>query len=211
MGLPYSTELVRQLDATLPQTQCTQCGYPRCRDYAEAMARGSADINQCPPGGDTTIGALARLLQTALKPLNPANGAHTPRTRAVIDESLCIGCRKCLDVCPVDAIVGARKLMHTVMAQECNGCGLCLPPCPVDCIAMVPAPASGDSWPEYTQAEADHWRRRTEQRLLRLARRRAAIHAAKAQRRRSIFPDSEAVRTDLHAAIARARQKKASR
>jgi electron transport complex protein RnfB len=127
-----------RIDAWLPQTQCTQCGYPRCRAYAEAVAHGEAGINQCPPGGEVTIAALAELLNASPAPLDPRFGIHKPRARAVIDEAVCIGCRKCLDVCPVDAIVGARKLMHTVIARECNGCELCLPPCPVDCIAMVP-------------------------------------------------------------------------
>jgi len=127
-----------RIDSWLPQTQCTQCGYPRCRAYAEAIAHGEAGINQCPPGGEVTLVALAELLDASHEPLDPRFGIHKPRARAVIDEAVCIGCRKCLDVCPVDAIVGARKLMHTVIARECNGCELCLPPCPVDCIAMVP-------------------------------------------------------------------------
>ncbi|HJW81656.1 MAG TPA: RnfABCDGE type electron transport complex subunit B, partial [Acidiferrobacterales bacterium] len=153
---------VDRIDACLPQTQCTQCGYPRCRAYAEALARGTAEINQCPPGGDITIAMLSALLMLPPAPLDPHFGAHGPRTRAVIDEALCIGCRKCLDACPVDAIVGARKLMHTVIAAECTGCGLCLPPCPVDCIALLAVtPATGDAWPEYTRAETAHWRLRT--------------------------------------------------
>jgi electron transport complex protein RnfB len=130
--------LIEAIDACLPQTQCTQCGYPRCRAYAEALAASSAGINQCPPGGDVTIQALSALLHATPQPLDPRFGSHKPRARAVIDETLCIGCRKCIDACPVDAIVGARKLMHTVIARECTGCELCLPPCPVDCIAMVP-------------------------------------------------------------------------
>jgi electron transport complex protein RnfB len=130
--------LIERIDACLPQTQCTQCGYPRCRAYAEALAAGSAGINQCPPGGDVTIRALSTLLHAKPQPLDPRFGTHKPRARAVIDESLCIGCRKCIDACPVDAIIGARKLMHTVIARECTGCELCLPPCPVDCIAMAP-------------------------------------------------------------------------
>jgi electron transport complex protein RnfB len=130
--------LIERIDACLPQTQCTQCGYPRCRAYAEALAAGSAGINQCPPGGDVTIRALSALLHATPQPLDPRFGSHKPRARAVIDETLCIGCRKCIDACPVDAIIGARKLMHTVIARECTGCELCLPPCPVDCIAMMP-------------------------------------------------------------------------
>ncbi len=133
-----TTVTIDQIDAWLPQTQCTQCGYPRCRAYAEAIAHGNADINQCPPGGEVTIQALSAVLHISPKPLDPRFGSHKPRARAVIDETLCIGCRKCIDVCPVDAILGARKWMHTVIAHECTGCELCLPPCPVDCIAMVP-------------------------------------------------------------------------
>ena len=138
-------DLVVQLDAWLPQTQCTRCGFPDCRAYAEALATGDTDINRCPPGGDVTLHALAKLLGVTPRPLDPACGAPVPRTRAVIDETRCIGCRKCLDVCPVDAILGARQRMHTVLATECNGCGLCLPPCPVDCIALAPIPASGET------------------------------------------------------------------
>jgi len=129
---------INQIDACLPQTQCTQCSYPRCRAYAEALANGTAGINQCPPGGDITIQALSSLLRIPPIPLDPGFGSHKPRARAVIDEILCIGCRKCIDACPVDAILGTRKLMHTVISQECTGCELCLPPCPVDCIAMMP-------------------------------------------------------------------------
>ena len=142
--MPLTPEAI---DVWLPQTQCTRCGYPRCRVYAEAIATGAADFNQCPPGGDATIMALAHLLDAAPKPLDPAFGPHTAHQRAIIDEPVCIGCRKCLDVCPVDAIVGARKLMHTVLDAECNGCALCLPVCPVDCIALLPAvlPAVMDS------------------------------------------------------------------
>lgn len=135
---PQQTVTAEQIDARLPQTQCTQCGYPHCRAYAEAIARDEADINQCPPGNEVTIQALATLLHVLPKPLDPRFGAHQPRARAVIEEAQCIGCRKCIDVCPVDAILGARKLMHTVIADECTGCELCLPPCPVNCIAMVP-------------------------------------------------------------------------
>ncbi len=162
--------LVEKIDAWLPQTQCTRCGYPRCRLYAEAIAQGQADINQCPPGGEATIQALAELLGIPAKPLNPRVGDHQPRARAVIDEMQCIGCRKCLDACPVDAIVGAAKLMHTVIARDCTGCELCLPPCPVDCIALVPVTIAQrqSPWPEYALEETDRWRRRVENRLRRL-------------------------------------------
>ncbi len=130
-----------EIDALLPQTQCTRCGYAGCLPYAEAIARGEAEINQCPPGGTATIGALARLLGREALPLNPANGAEAPHRIAQIDESRCIGCAKCLPPCPVDAIVGAPRHMHTVLTELCTGCDLCIAPCPVDCIEMVPASA----------------------------------------------------------------------
>lgn len=131
--------VVEQVDAILPQTQCGQCGYPGCRPYAEAIVAGEADINQCPPGGEDGIAALATLLEREPKPLNPENGEEAAPTVALIREELCIGCTKCIQACPVDAIVGAPKLMHTVIAELCTGCDLCLPPCPVDCIDVVPA------------------------------------------------------------------------
>jgi electron transport complex protein RnfB len=121
----------------LPQTQCTRCGYPTCRAYAEAIALDQTDINHCPPGGAEGVVALANLLGRAPKQLDPANGAEAPPLVAFIDETLCIGCTKCIQACPVDAIVGAGKRMHTVIASECTGCELCLPPCPVDCIELV--------------------------------------------------------------------------
>ncbi len=130
------------IDALLPQTQCTRCGYDGCRPYAQAIADGAAKINQCPPGGAATIGALASLLHIAPLSLNPANGIEGPTLLAVIDEERCIGCVKCLPPCPVDAIVGARKQMHTVVAALCTGCELCVAPCPVDCISMVPRSAA---------------------------------------------------------------------
>ncbi|MBI3778225.1 MAG: RnfABCDGE type electron transport complex subunit B [Gammaproteobacteria bacterium] len=197
------------IDAWLPQTQCTRCGYPRCRDYAEAITRHEAGINQCPPGGEITIAALAGLLDIPRVPLDPRFGVHKPRARAVIDETVCIGCRKCLDVCPVDAIVGARKLMHTVIARECNGCELCLPPCPVDCIAMqpiVPAPDSAP-WPEYTRVETDHWRARTGNRLRRLAQRKR-LRAAARSSEATPAPDRERIRAEIRAAVARVRARK---
>jgi electron transport complex protein RnfB len=130
-------DLIDAIDALLPQTQCTKCGYQGCRPYAEALALGEADIDQCPPGGAAGIRKLARLLGRAEKPLNPSNGIEQPRAAALIDESRCIGCLLCVKACPVDAIVGAAKRMHTVLTQSCTGCELCLPPCPVDCIDML--------------------------------------------------------------------------
>ncbi len=133
--------VIEKIDALLPQTQCGQCGFPGCRPYAEAIAHGRADINQCPPGGAAGIRALADLLGREPVALNPENGAEKPRAVALIDERICIGCTKCIQACPVDAILGASKLMHTVIADLCTGCELCIPPCPVDCIAMLPVDA----------------------------------------------------------------------
>jgi len=141
-----SDPVVDRIDALLPQTQCGQCNFPGCRPYAEAIASDEADINQCPPGGEAGIRALADLLGREAKPLNPENGEETARTVVLIDESRCIGCTLCIQACPVDAIVGAAKLMHTVIASECTGCDLCLPPCPVDCIDIVKAEANPPRW-----------------------------------------------------------------
>jgi Na+-translocating ferredoxin:NAD+ oxidoreductase subunit B len=132
--------LVEKIDALLPQTQCAQCGFAGCKPYAIAIAHNEADINQCPPGGEETIVALANLLGQAIKPLNREFGETKPKQVAVIIEADCIGCAKCLPVCPVDAILGANKFMHTVIASECTGCELCIAPCPVDCIVMQPVP-----------------------------------------------------------------------
>jgi electron transport complex protein RnfB len=129
---------VEQIDQLLPQTQCGQCGYAGCKPYAAAIAGGEADINQCPPGGLAGVQALARLLGREAKPLNPANGIEKPKAVALIREPECIGCTKCIQACPVDAIVGASKSMHVVIADLCTGCELCIPPCPVDCIDLIP-------------------------------------------------------------------------
>jgi Na+-translocating ferredoxin:NAD+ oxidoreductase subunit B len=144
---------VSAIDALLPQTQCTRCGYTGCAPYAAAIQSGEAQINQCPPGGSTTIHALALLLGRPVQPLNPANGVEAPPRVAWIDEARCIGCARCLAPCPVDAIVGAAKYMHTVLIERCTGCELCLPPCPVDCIEMRPAPAP--SQPALNRARFD--------------------------------------------------------
>jgi electron transport complex protein RnfB len=203
--------LTDALDACLPQTQCTRCGYPRCRAYAQALAHDEADINQCPPGGEPTINALAALLQVPPKPLNSAHGAPAPRVLARIDEPLCIGCRKCIDACPVDAIIGARKQMHTVIERECNGCALCVPVCPVDCIALLPAPAvsSVDSrWPDYSTEETVRWRRRTQARVERLAARKRATGMRSAG---PLLPSPQARKAEIQAALARSRLKKSPR
>jgi electron transport complex protein RnfB len=138
--------LVDKIDAILPQTQCGQCGFPGCRPYATAIANGEADINQCPPGGEPGVRALADLLGVEPKPLNAEHGDPKPKSVAVIDENLCIGCTLCIQACPVDAILGAAKHMHTVIVSECTGCELCVAPCPVDCIAMVPIAETVGNW-----------------------------------------------------------------
>jgi Na+-translocating ferredoxin:NAD+ oxidoreductase subunit B len=145
--------LADEIDGLLPQTQCTRCGYDGCRPYSEAIAGDLAQINQCPPGGSATIAALAGLLQRETLPLNPENGIEGPALVAIIDEDRCIGCVKCLPPCPVDAIVGARRRTHTVIADLCTGCELCVAPCPVDCITMVARPAeSRDPTPELNRS-----------------------------------------------------------
>jgi electron transport complex protein RnfB len=157
-------ERARQIDALLPQTQCTRCGYADCRAYAEAIADGRAGIDRCPPGGDATIAALAALTGRPRVPLDPECGEHGPLELARIDEAACIGCTLCIAACPVDAIIGAPKRMHAIVASLCSGCGLCLPPCPVDCIELVPA---GRPW---TDADARDARARHEARGARLLR-----------------------------------------
>jgi electron transport complex protein RnfB len=138
--------VVDMVERLLPQTQCGQCGYPGCHPYAEAVAGGQADINQCVPGGDHTIRALADLLGKDAKPLDPAHGSVKPKMLAWIDEQLCIGCTLCIQVCPVDAILGAAKHMHTVIASECTGCEICPPVCPVDCIHMRAVEQAIQTW-----------------------------------------------------------------
>ncbi len=158
-------ELVDQINALLPQTQCTKCGYDGCKPYAQALADGLADINRCPPGGDIGVVKLSALLQKPVKPIDPACGQPGPLKVAVIDEQHCIGCTLCIQACPVDAIIGANKRMHTVLADWCTGCDLCLPPCPVDCIEMVPVV----DHPDWTDDRAALARQRYDSRQKRLA------------------------------------------
>ena len=163
--------MIDLINAILPQTQCRQCGFQGCRPYAESIASGSADINQCPPGGDEGIIELAHLLGVNPKPLNTQFGQHKPKSVAFIIETDCIGCAKCIAACPVDAILGAAKFMHTVIASECTGCELCVAPCPVDCIAMKPLPTPTDIEESLikaqTYARAQLAKRRYDARLLR--------------------------------------------
>jgi Na+-translocating ferredoxin:NAD+ oxidoreductase subunit B len=140
-AMPDTTE---RLDRILPQTQCGQCGYAGCRPYAEAMAAGAADIDRCPPGGDAGARALAHVLGIPAKPFDRTRGLHKPPLVALIVEAACIGCTKCIQACPVDAIIGAAKHMHAVIGPLCTGCELCVPACPVDCIEMVAVPTSSD-------------------------------------------------------------------
>jgi electron transport complex protein RnfB len=140
-----SDPLVDQVNEILPQTQCGQCGYPGCRPYAEAIANGD-DINKCPPGGEGTIKKLADLMGVDVKPLDSAHGEEEAPKVAIIREAECIGCTKCIQACPVDAIIGATRQMHTVIEKECTGCDLCVAPCPVDCIDMVPVKQTPENW-----------------------------------------------------------------
>jgi Na+-translocating ferredoxin:NAD+ oxidoreductase subunit B len=155
MGTETAPDIAARIDALLPQTQCTRCGYPGCKPYAEAIANGAAEINQCPPGGSATIAALAALLQRPAQPLNPLNGVESVPRVAWIDETRCIGCARCLAPCPVDAIVGSAKFMHTVLSERCTGCELCLPPCPVDCIELKVGPAPGAHQPVLNRLRFD--------------------------------------------------------
>jgi electron transport complex protein RnfB len=162
--------LAQRIDALLPQTQCTRCGYPDCRSYADAIAAGDAPLNQCPPGGAEGIRQLARLLGQPELPLNPEFGDEGPRRVVYIEEATCIGCTLCIQACPVDAIVGAPKRMHAVIEADCTGCELCLPVCPMDCIALEDASAGATGWAAWSPAQADAARARYAGRQARLAR-----------------------------------------
>jgi Na+-translocating ferredoxin:NAD+ oxidoreductase subunit B len=158
--LQTTAALAERLDAALPQTQCTRCGYPDCKSYARAMAAGEADINRCPPGGAEGIVRLADITGRAVKPLDPEHGVEGPRALALIDEAWCIGCTLCIKACPVDSILGASKVMHTIIDQWCTGCELCVPVCPVDCISMVPVSGAQTGWQAWSAGQADNSRQR---------------------------------------------------
>ncbi len=216
--------LVEQLNNALPQTQCTRCGYPDCQRYAEAMAIGEADINQCPPGGIEGVERLAALTGKPALPLNPENGLEGPRTIAIIDEAWCIGCTLCIAVCPTDAIVGANKRMHTVVEPYCTGCELCIPACPVDCISLEPIDLNLSGWASWPQELADLARQRYDARTTRL-KREAVEHderlAAKAVKKLADLPahtkgtehapEVDRKRAIIEAALAKAKARQASK
>lgn len=196
-------ELAARIDAALPQTQCTRCGYPDCAAYAQAVAGGEAQINQCPPGGAEGIARLAALTHRPLLALNPANGAEGPRSVAVIDENWCIGCTLCIKACPVDAILGASKWMHTVIASQCTGCELCIPVCPVDCIALENASGTATGWAAWSPAQAQNARQRYADHQRRLSQDDEDNEAAPASS--APAPQEDAKRSAVAAALARAR------
>lgn len=213
-------ELARRIDAALPQTQCTRCGFPDCARYAEAIAAGQADINQCPPGGVEGVERLAALTGLLATPLNPHNGIEGPLTLAVIDENWCIGCTLCIKACPTDAIVGSNKLMHTVIESYCTGCELCIPVCPVDCISLDIVSGERTGWQAWTPDQARQARARYEARVQRLAREeqeQAARLEAKAEAKLADLP-AHSLHTDplvldrkravIEAALARSRARR---
>lgn len=222
MSLINTKTLADQIEDLLPQTQCTKCGYPACRPYAEAIASGNANYNQCPPGGIEGVERLATLLGKPVIPLNPVNGLERPRPVAVIDESLCIGCTLCIQACPVDAIIGAAKQMHTVVPDLCTGCDLCVAPCPVDCIAMVDVTPGKTGWDAWSQQQADAARERHQLRVSRLRRDKeendARLAAKAAAKLKAVEEEStlsaeekaaqERKRAIIQAAMERARLKK---
>lgn len=210
---------VDAIDALLPQTQCTRCGYPDCRSYAEAIAQGQAAINRCPPGGAEGIARLAALTGRPVADLDPECGQEGPRKLAVIDEAWCIGCTLCIKACPVDAIVGANKLMHSVVGPLCTGCELCVPVCPVDCIALVDATPGRTGWQAWSPEQAAQARERYafhRQRVERDRREHEERLAAKAQHKlehlaeESKLTDPQELdrkRAVIEAALARARER----
>jgi electron transport complex protein RnfB len=175
--------LAERINDALPQTQCTRCGYPDCKAYAQAIAEQNAPINQCPPGGNEGIAVLAQLTGRPVISLNPEHGVEGPMTVAVIDEAWCIGCTLCIKACPTDAILGSNKVMHTVIESACTGCDLCLPVCPVDCIEMVPVSGDKTGWAAWSATLAQQARQRyasRQQRLVLKEQEQAARNEAKA-------------------------------
>jgi len=206
--------LADSIEDLLPQTQCTKCGYAGCRPYAEAIANGTANYNQCPPGGLEGIQRLAALLDQPVIPLNPAHGVERPRPLAMIDEDLCIGCTLCIQACPVDAIIGAPKQMHTVVTMLCTGCDLCVAPCPVDCITLNPVTGAATGWRAWSQEAADAARTRYNLRQARKAREQAQLETrrntrqATAQNANATENPATRKRAMIQAALERVRQRK---
>jgi electron transport complex protein RnfB len=201
-----ATPLIDQIDALLPQTQCRQCGYAGCRPYAEAIGNGVTDINRCPPGGDAVIADLAALLQREKIALDTTCGISKAPAVALIDEAWCIGCTLCIQACPVDAIVGAAKRMHTVIANECTGCELCIPPCPVDCIQMVAVARPGEPVSrEHRLIRAAHARARYHARNERINT--AHERAAAREQGRKLTADQRRMRAAVERAMLRARSR----
>ena len=201
---------IQAVDDWLPQTQCTQCSYPRCWDYAEAIVDGQADINQCPPGGDTTIRGLASVTGKIGKKLNPEFGITKPKTVAVIDEDVCIGCVMCIKACPTDAIVGAAKMMHTVIASDCTGCELCIEPCPVDCIDLIPDPKKSDitwRWSDYSPEATQRARLLTNGKIEREQKRKQAKSSMSKLRELRKEKGTEQIKLDIAAALERVKQR----
>jgi len=197
---------IQAIDQWLPQTQCTQCTYPRCHDYAVAIADGEAQINQCPPGGDITVHGLASLLGQTAKPVAPKYGLHKTKQVAVIDESVCIGCVMCIKACPTDAIIGAAKVMHTVIERDCTGCELCLEPCPVDCIDMVDQIQQAEHdwrWPDYSPQATQRAREQTNAKLEREDKRKADKSSMKKLKELRKEKGSEQIKLDIAASLAR--------
>lgn len=211
--------LAALIDAALPQTQCTRCGYPDCRSYADAVAAGEADINQCPPGGAEGVSRLSAITGRPALPLNPVKGIEATRGVAVIDETWCIGCTLCIKACPADCIVGAPKAMHVVVTAQCTGCELCVPACPVDCISL-PEVTTATGWAAWSQPQADEARERyafKQFRRHREAEENDARLAVKAQAKLADLPAASTItdaaqldrkRAAIEAALARARAKR---
>lgn len=202
------TSKIQAIDDWLPQTQCTQCSYPRCYDYAAAIHKGEADINQCPPGGDTTIRGLASLLGKIGKPLNPKYGIHKPKQVAVIDEEVCIGCVMCIKACPTDAILGSAKLMHTVIERDCTGCELCIEPCPVDCIDMIdtrkPEADFNWRWEDYSPEATTRAREQTNAKIAREKKRQLAKSSMQKLKTLRHDAGSDTIKNEIAEAVKRA-------
>jgi Na+-translocating ferredoxin:NAD+ oxidoreductase subunit B len=216
----------KQINALLPQTQCTRCGFPDCEGYAQAIARGEAGINQCPPGGAEGVKRLAQLTGLPEVPLSEVHGTEGPRTLAIIDEAWCIGCTLCIKACPVDAIIGTNKHMHTVIESQCTGCELCIPVCPVDCISLVPAHPAHETepaptgWAAWPQDLADQARQRYAFHQIRVVRAKADHDArlqAKAEHKLAHIEEASKLtdpqeldkkRAVIEAALARARARR---